>query len=212
MSNIYDYRYYYKDYLDELGVSLDNHFDISPLEKKVELDYQRIINWSDENISRAMVKGYRPRPFIPPHSMKEAVIAQSLGYNDHNTTEINWGIEPEDDAELKYMLGSKVFLDLNLNINASMVRLLRYDPGQCLPLHTDSYSAFKKRFGDKKTTRYFVAVSPWDWGHFLQVHDNMIHHWEPGYAVEIPNDVFHLSGNCGILPKYSLTITGHVNE
>jgi len=36
--------------------------------------------------------------------------------------------------------------------------------------------------------------------------------WKPGYTVEIPNDVFHLCGNCGINPKYTLTITGFVND
>ena len=40
----------------------------------------------------------------------------------------------------------------------------------------------------------------------------MIHHWEPGYCVEVPNEAFHLSGNCGISPKYTLTVTGFVNE
>ena len=30
-----------------------------------------------------------------------AVMVQHPGYNEHNCTEINWGIEPEDDAQLK---------------------------------------------------------------------------------------------------------------
>ena len=110
------------------------------------------------------------------------------------------------------MLGDEAFKQMRLKKDTCLVRLLRYDPGHCIPIHTDSYNGFKTRFGEGNVKRFFVAISPWDWGHFLQVHDNMIHHWEPGYAVEIPNEVFHLSGNCGIAPKYTLTITGFVDE
>ena len=80
------------------------------------------------------------------------------------------------------------------------------------PLLQRSHTENGIPYGEGSIHRYFIAVSPWSWGHFLQVHDNMIHHWEPGYCVEVPNEAFHLSGNCGISPKYTLTITGFVND
>jgi oxalate decarboxylase/phosphoglucose isomerase-like protein (cupin superfamily) len=83
-------------------------------------------------------------------------------------------------------------------------------PGQCLPLHSDGLEGFKKMYGDENPTRFFVAVSEWDWGHVLQVHDNVIANWSPGDAYIIPPDVFHASANFGISPKYTLTVTGVV--
>ena len=150
---------------------------------------------------RAIVKPYGPRPFVPDDSLRQSVLAQHLGYNEHNSTEINWGIEPGDDAQLKDFLGDNFFKEVNLKRETCMVRLLRYDPGHCIPMHTDSYNGFKDRFGDGDVKRFFVAVSPWDWGHFLQIHDNMIHHWKPGYTIEVPVGVFHLSGMGWPLPR-----------
>jgi hypothetical protein len=37
----------------------------------------------------------------------------------------------------------------------------------------------------------------------------MIHHWKPGYAIEVQAGVWHLSANFGIAPKYTLTVTGY---
>jgi hypothetical protein len=209
-TNVYTYKRYYSDFLDKLGVSLDDHLELNEFE--IPINHEAMISWAEENEHRATVKDYKPRPFVSEQSLREAVLTQELGYNKYNTTEINWGIEVQDDAILKDMLGDEAFKIMNLEKDTCLVRLLRYDPGHCIPLHTDSYNGFKDRFGEGKVKRFFVAVSPWDWGHFLQVHDNMIHHWKPGYAVDIPNRVFHVSGNCGINPKYTLTITGFVND
>lgn len=205
--NIYDYRGYYSDYLKERSVSLNDPLELKPF--KVEMHWQALIEWAESNLNLATVKDYIPRPFTREDALRQAVMIQNLGYSKHNTTELNWGIEPEHNEILKNFLGDQALSVLNLEQDSMLVRLLRYDPGHCIPLHTDSYDGFKKLYGDKAAIkRYFIAVSPWDWGHFLQVHDNMIHHWEPGYCVEVPNESFHLSGNCGISPKYTLTVTG----
>lgn len=209
--NIYEKRDYFQQYLDDKGVSLDNHLEL-PVEHNFDIPYQNIIAWSEENIHKAIIKPYGPRPFVPDDSLRQAVLAQYTGYNEHNSTEINWGIEVEDDEQLKEFLGDNFFEEVKLKRETCMVRLLRYDPGHCIPMHTDSYNGFKERFGEGNVKRFFVAVSPWDWGHFLQLHDNMIHHWKPGYTVEVPVGVFHLSGNFGIAPKYTLTVTGFVND
>lgn len=214
--NIYKYKKYFHDHLESEGVDLNNHFDISNLEKHAEADYAGVIKWSEGNIENATVKHLVVRPFLPYSDLQEAAMAIDLGYCKENTTEINFGIEKEDDLALKQMLGDSYFSTLGLDKETSLVRLLRYDPGTGIPLHRDSYNGFKSHFGEfakgRKITRYFTAVSPWCWGHFLQVHDNMIHHWNPGYTVEIPEGVFHLSANFGISPKYSLTVTGYIND
>ena len=213
--NIYEKQNYYQTYLDEKRVSLDNHYEISPLERRIEFSvpWQSIIKWADENRDKAIFKSIEPiRPFVSDDSMRQSVMAAWAGYNEHNSQEWNWGLEPQHDHALKLMIGRDAFHHLNLDMETSMVRLLQYNPGQILSLHTDSYNGFKDRFGDGKITRWFVAVTPWDWGHMLQVHDNMISKYDSGYAVEIKEGVFHLSANAGINPKYTFTITGFVKE
>jgi hypothetical protein len=72
----------------------------------------------------------------------------------------------------------------------------------------DGFEGFKRLYGKDGSTRFFVAVSDWDWGHVLQVHDNIISNWQPGDTYIIPAGVCHASANFGIAPKYTLTITG----
>jgi len=209
--SIYEKRDYYQTFLDEQNVSLDNHFEIRPLEKQLNLEYdwQSIVNWAEHNRDSAIHKSIGPiRPFVSDESMRQSVMSMWAGYNEHNTQEWNWGIK--NDTTLKNMIGIQAFDQMNLEMETSMVRLLQYDPGQILPLHTDSYNGFKDRYGDGNITRWFIAVTPWDWGHFLQVHDNLISKYDSGYAVEIPEGVYHLSGNAGINPKYTFTVTGFV--
>lgn len=208
--NIYNKNDYYQEYLDELGVSLDDEFDL--IEHNLGIDCQKFYDFADAFKNDALTKWYGPRPFYNFDSMRQAVFLNSLGYNEHNSFEYNWGIEPEHNQILKELVGKHNFDQLNVDYDSVGIRLLQYNPGNGIPLHTDSFNAYKTINGSGNITRYFVAISPWDWGHFLQVHDKMIHHWKPGYTLEIPDGIFHLSGNFGIAPKLTLTITGFVNE
>ena len=208
--NIYNKKSYYQDYLDDLGVDLNNEFELT--EHSLDIDCQKFYDFADAFKDYALTKWYGPRPFYDFDSMRQAVFLNSLGYNEHNSFEYNWGIEKEHNNILKELVGRHNFEQLNVNYDSVGIRLLQYDPGNGIPLHTDSFNAYKTQNGVGNITRYFVAVSPWDWGHFLQVHDKMIHHWKPGYTLEIPDGVFHLSANFGIAPKLTLTITGFVNE
>ena len=207
-TNAYTRQNYYQEYLDKKGISLDNHFDISPLEMQLDIPHKEIIDWSNDNIDKAINKYYSPRPYSTDDNMRQAVFLMHSGYNENNSMEKNWGLNDEDNEKLIEMLGDVFFDSINIDKTKCLVRLLRYDPGHCIPLHSDSYGGCRSKFGGKNAKRYFVAVSPWDWGHFLQLHDNMVHHWNPGYTLEIPYHIFHCSGNCGINPKYTLTVTG----
>ena len=208
--NIYNKKSYYQDYLDDLGVDLNNDFELT--EHSLDIDCQKFYYFADAFKDYALTKWYGPRPFYDFDSMRQAVFLNSLGYNEHNSFEYNWGIEKEHNNILKELVGRHNFDHLNVDYDTVGIRLLQYDPGNGIPLHTDSFNAYKTQNGVGNITRYFVAVSPWDWGHFLQVHDKMIHHWKPGYTLEIPDGVFHLSANFGIAPKLTLTITGFVND
>lgn len=198
---------YFKKYLSDRDVDLAVHLDIQK-HCKLNINPVDFTNFAEKHRDKAVVKSWHPRPFLSAMGNEQAINANWIGYGKHNTTESNWGLEPEHNRILKDIIGASNFDLLGIDKDKALVRLLEYLPGQCLPLHSDGLEGFKKLYGEENPTRCFVAISEWDWGHVLQVHDNMIANWNPGDTYIIPQNVFHASANFGISPKYSLTITG----
>ena len=79
-TNVYTYKRYYSDFLDKLGVSLDDHLELNEFE--IPINHEAMISWAEENEHRATVKDYKPRPFVSEQSLREAVLTQELGYNN----------------------------------------------------------------------------------------------------------------------------------
>ena len=198
---------YFKKYLKDKNIDLSEHLEISK-HCRLELDQKTFENFVKENRDKAVVKSWHPRPFLSAMGNEQAINANWIGYNKHNTTETNWGLDPLHNEKLKDILGQNNFQKLGIDMDRSLVRLLEYLPGQCLPLHSDGLEGFKNLYKQDNPKRFFVAVSDWDWGHVLQVHDNIISNWKAGDTYVIPANVFHASANFGIAPKYTLTITG----
>ena len=134
--------------------------------------------------------------------------ANWIGYDEHNTQETNWGLEPIHNEELNKLIGTSNFDKLGIDPSRVLVRLLEYKPGNMLPLHSDGMEGFRRIYGLENPRRFFVAVSDWDWGHVFQAHDNMISHWNTGDTWEIKPGVWHCNANFGITNKYTFTITG----
>ena len=210
MTDIYDRKDYYEKYLTEKKVDLNNKLDLAELETQIYLDSKPFIDFMEEHRSESLQKSFKPRPFFDDDSLRQYTFCNDLGYNEHNTFEYNLGIKEEHNLQLKNMLGNDAFNHLQIEKSTALIRLLEYKPGNGIPLHTDSFTAFKEKNKNRNGSifRYFIAVSNWSWGQFLQVHNHMIHHWKPGYVCEIPEGVFHPSANFGIVPKLSLTVTG----
>jgi hypothetical protein len=198
---------YFKKYLSDRNIDLKEHIQVDRL-CTLDIDPKAFEDFANKNRQEATVKSYHPRPFLNSETNEQAINANWIGYNEHNTTETNWGLDPVHNQKLKEMIGSHNFEAMGIDPARSLVRLLEYMPGHCLPLHSDGLEGFKKLYGDLRPTRLFVAVSEWDWGHVLQLHDNVISNWSLGDTYVIPPNVFHASANFGISPKYTLTVTG----
>jgi len=198
---------YFKKYLADRDVDLRQHLDVEK-HCTLEIDSNEFEAFANTHRDEATVKSWHPRPFLSDMGNEQAINANWIGYNKHNTSESNWGLEDKHNQMLREMVGRHNFEALNLDYEKVLVRLLEYMPGHSLPLHSDGLEGFKKLYGEAQPTRFFVAVSEWDWGHVLQVHDNVIANWSPGDTYIIPPNVFHTSANFGIAPKYTLTITG----
>jgi len=198
---------YFKKYLEDRKIDLSEHLELDKL-CTLELNPTEFEDFANAHRQEATVKWYHPRPFLNSTTNAQAINANWVGYNEHNTTESNWGLDPAHNTTLKELVGKHNFEALGIDPDKSLLRLLEYMPGHSLPLHCDGLEGFKRLYGDDNPTRFFVAISDWDWGHALQVHDNMIANWKAGDTYIVPSGVFHASANFGIAPKYTLTITG----
>jgi hypothetical protein len=198
---------YFRKYLADRDVDLSKHLDVEK-HCKLEFDPEDFTTFAEKYRDEAVVKSWHPRPFLGTMGNEQAINANWIGYNKHNTTESNWGLDPAHNKELIDIIGAHNFETMEIDPARVLVRLLEYMPGHCLPLHSDGLEGFNKLYGDIQPTRLFVAVDDWDWGHVLQLHDNVISNWSSGDTYLIPPNVFHASANFGISPKYTLTITG----
>ena len=204
--------HYYQKILDDADVDLNQPLAVEKY-TTIDVDPEDFVDFTIKYRSEATVKSFHPRPFLDDQFNRIATCANWIGYNSHNTTESNWGLDPLHNKILKQLVGKDNFDKLNIDQDKCLLRLLEYNPGHNLPLHVDGKEGFRKLYGNETNAdRLFIAISKWDWGHFLQVHDKMIYNWKPGDTWIIPPDVWHLSGNAGIKPKLTLTVTGVINK
>ena len=194
---------YFKKFLADRNINLNEHIQIEKL-CSLDIDPKAFENFANKHRDEATVKWYHPRPFLNAETNEQAINANWIGYNEHNTTETNWGLDPKHNKTLKEIIGKENFNRLGIDPNETLLRLLEYMPGHCLPLHYDGFEGFKRLYGKENSTRFFVGIS----GHALQVHDNIISNWQPGDTNIIPAGVCQASANFGISPKYTLTVTG----
>ena len=207
MSNIYEKKNYYQEYLNNKGVSLRGHINLNKV--KFDLDYRNFIEFMQRE--DPITKSHVPRPYFEDgEAMREIVMTYDLGYGESNATEQNWGYHKESqNIELKNLFGIANIKKLGINPDTALLRLLKYAPGNCIPLHKDTFHSFRDRAGkDGTIIRFLIAISPWDWGHFIQLHDNVWSNWDTGDGIEIPANVYHVTTNCGISDKITLSITG----
>jgi len=198
---------YFLKYISDRKVDLGEHLEVEKL-CQLDIDPKEFEDFAKVHRKEATVKWYHPRPFLNHETNQQAINANWIGYNKHNTTETNWGLDPIHNQILKGLVGDRNFKKLGIDPEKSLLRLLEYMPGHSLPLHHDGFEGFKRIYGDGDATRFFVAISNWDWGHVFQMHDNIIANWRPGDTYIVPAGVFHASANFGVSPKYTLTITG----
>lgn len=90
----------------------------------------------------------------------------------------------------------------------------RMTSGTVMPVHQDLYKKYVGLFdleGREHTIRRaLVLLEDWKPGHYLEVDGRAFVHWPAGRVVEWIYDVPHMAANVGILPRYTLQITGHL--
>ena len=92
----------------------------------------------------------------------------------------------------------------------------RMGPGTILPTHKDLYLKYIEIFnlqGKEHTIRRAVVfLEDWQSGHYFEYLDNPYTNWKAGAVVEWEYDAPHMAANLGSAQRYTLQITGHVDD
>lgn len=204
----------FTDFLEERNYDLSNHYELTP---KIQLDINpdEWFEFMEKNWYTGLTMHYEPRHVLDAASNQQTELANRFGYHSGNTLKRDWGKNnPKHNDLFKEMVGKNNFNLLGMDPKTTTVRLLCFTPGNILPVHWDGFEGWVDNTGisSKTPTRYIGFISPWNWGHYLQIHDNFITNWDVGDMYKVPSGVLHNSGNGGILPKVTLTFTGLIDE
>ena len=88
-------------------------------------------------------------------------------------------------------------------------------PGRILPEHQDTYKKYRELFNidnPYSIWRAVVFLEDWQSGHYLEVADCPITGWQAGDCVLWQYNTPHIAANLGRENRYTLQLTGIMNE
>jgi len=90
----------------------------------------------------------------------------------------------------------------------------KMDTGVVLPDHRDLYTRYVELFNlsglEHTIHRAIVFLEDWQSGHYAEYDHEPFVGWRAGDCMTWCNDTPHLAANIGLLPRYTLQITGHI--
>lgn len=136
---------------------------------------------------------------------------KTFGHNPR--TGYMFDMKNKDQPELTNRLIDYVSNYHNLeNVGVSFYKM---EPGDNLPLHTDSYSSYIKIFNLEKRKndiiRFIFFPENRKAGHIFEI-DGTIIDWKKGDWVAWKYDTPHLAANLGEVWRYSIQVTGVLRE
>lgn len=88
--------------------------------------------------------------------------------------------------------------------------------GTVLPTHQDLYLKYIELYNlqglEHTIRRAVVFLEDWQPGHYAEYNDEPFVNWCAGAVVEWTYDVPHMAANLGNTPRYTLQVTGHVDD
>lgn len=126
-------------------------------------------------------------------------------YNEHNTA-IYQRFFSKDEIDFDE-------LGKQLNIETHSISAIKQEPGNIIPLHSDTFYKVKQVAPDdvRPAVRANIFLEDWMLGHVIQFNNSMITDWEKHTGFIFDGSVPHLSANCGMQSKYTLQISGFLN-
>ena len=92
----------------------------------------------------------------------------------------------------------------------------RMPTGTVMPNHSDLYKKYVELFelqGQEHTIRRaIVFLEDWKSGHYFEALGSPMVNWHAGQVVEWTYDTLHMAANIGLEDRYTLQITGHIDD
>jgi len=92
----------------------------------------------------------------------------------------------------------------------------RMNTGTVLPTHQDRYVKYIQLFNlqghEPSIRRAVVFLEDWQPGHYAEYENVPFVNYSAGAVIEWVYDTPHMAANLGLTPRYTLQITGHVND
>jgi len=172
------------------------------------------INFTCSHFDLAQHKIEQPREHYDKEANWLATCNQIMGRNSGNTQELNFGLNSNTNDLLCDMLGNDNIKKMGLQREGLLLRLIVNTPGHGIAWHEDGASSYRKKFphlvGDIK--RLWFPVIDWEDGHVFQIGSEVLSKWKSGNVWHIPWGVPHGSSNFGYTIKYTVSVTGVLND
>jgi hypothetical protein len=198
-----------EEYFDGLPVA-----DVTQI-TQLDINTEEWIQFTIDNFDLAQQKWESPKEHYSEYSNKWATVNNQLGRNEHNTFELNYGMNGDSNEKLKKLLGDKNIETLNADPDSILMRFIVKMPGHGIAWHMDDAGSYKKKFPKadiSKLKRLWFPVQDWKDGHAFQISKTVITNWKAGQVFQIPFGLGHASSNFGYTPQYTISFTGVIND
>lgn len=102
---------------------------------------------------------------------------------------------------------AKKLLSLNEEQVNFVVSVIKLNPGNTVPNHIDAHYKVQEKYGKGDTARYLIMLEDWKTGHYYEVHQQPFVKWRKGDWIKFESGDWHLAGNMGDEPFYSMQVT-----
>jgi hypothetical protein len=96
------------------------------------------------------------------------------------------------------------------------VAYYRMSTGTVIPNHGDLYRRYVELFNlqgcENTIHRALIFLEDWKSGHYLELRGVPVVDWKAGTVVEWVYDTPHMAANIGLEDRYTLQITGHIDD
>lgn len=200
--------------------TVEEHFDSLPVAEvklvtKLDINVSDWIQFTLDHFKDVQQKWETHKDHYSDFSNQLAAINNLLGRNEHNTHELNYGMNGRTNEALKELLGARNIEKLNVNTDSVLIRFIVKMPGHGIAWHFDDAGSYKKKFSKfnfERLKRYWFPVQDWKDGHAFQISKTVLTHWKAGDVYEIPFGSGHASSNFGLNPQYTVSFTGVTND
>jgi hypothetical protein len=219
--NIKMLKHQYQNLLDNRPwQEMETYFNNLPVTKikritTLDINTEDWIKFSLEHFDKAQQKWESPKENHSEYSNKWVNINNIMGRNEHNTFELNYGMNGDTNDRLKELLGVDNIKKLNADADTVLIRFIVKFPGHGVAWHCDDAGSYTKKFpgvDTNKIKRFWFSVDDWRDGHAMQISKTILTHWYKGDVYNIPLGMGHASSNFGYMPQYTVSFTGVIND